>query len=271
MFKIEMKRAFCGKGFLFSLLVGFGICIGQFIYCSCGSLNTLALGPQRGGLPHSVFNRWIGGEMISFFPALFFALLPILAVLPHADTFYRDCDGGLVKGLYTRTKRKNYLISKYAAIFLSAGSAVAVPLLANLLLTMTVMPSIIPIRPTLEFVNSDPQGFLTELFYNNPYGYAVAYIALDFLIAGVLASVSLPVSFFSNNRFVPLIFPFALYLFAGTICTMTGFGGFSMMSFANPAQPNIGTRGSYVVLELLVLAIPSAFIFFYKGSRDDVF
>lgn len=269
MLKIELRRAFHGRLFFVSLTVGLVICLAQFFAVPLQAVQYLNLQASHGMLPNSVFSRWIGG-FTDYFQVAYFAMLPVLAVLPYGDTFYADRRSGYARQYYMRMRRGRFLTAKYAASFLSAGVAVTAPLILNFLLTMTVLPSIIPVRPTLFFPISLPKSFLTELFYSNPYGYVLVYFLLDFLIAGLLAGLALLVSFASANRFIPLLFPFALYFFAGTLLPSLNQGGWALMSFANPAQMSYGTHGTCVAVTLLVLALASA-SFFVIGGKEDVY
>ncbi len=269
MLKIELKRAFCGKMYPITCLLGLAICIAQFFVVVLPSVQYLNFQANHGQLPNSVFNRWIGGYT-DYFQIAYFAIFPILAVLPHGDTFYTDKNLGYIRQFYLRGKRIQYLKAKYIATFLSAGTAVTVPLVVNLLLTMVILPSIIPVRPSLLYPLSLPKSFLSEVFYSNPYLYVLIYLVLDFLIAGLLGGVALTVSFVSSNRYVPLLFPFAMYLFSSTLLQAVNLGGYSIMSFTNPAQPSYGTNMCIVLVELLIISVISL-LFFLIGCKEDAY
>ncbi|MFR7668865.1 MAG: hypothetical protein ACLU00_10370 [Mediterraneibacter faecis] len=60
---------------------------------------------------------------------IFFLILPILASLPFGTSYFEDCKEGVIKNIYMRTKREDYLKAKYAAAFLSGELQFLVPLI----------------------------------------------------------------------------------------------------------------------------------------------
>ena len=72
---------------------------------------------------------------------LFVRLIPILATIPYAITYYTDNKKGIVKNYYSRTKKINYLIAKFIAVFTTGGTAAVFPLALNVFASAAVLPS----------------------------------------------------------------------------------------------------------------------------------
>ena len=105
MIRMEMKRAFHNRNFYIALIIGCGIAIGQYIQNVLPMIKYLPMDVEKGVYPHSVFNKWIGGEYHTLWPMLFYFILPVLAALPHGDSYYQDIQSGYFKNICTRTKK----------------------------------------------------------------------------------------------------------------------------------------------------------------------
>ena len=129
MLKIELERAFKSAGLKVSLLIGIVISTLHFFqkvlptaldplhFYKTGNLETVA----------NVNNMWMAmGEGWHY--TLYVRLIPLLAVVPYAVTYYTDYKKGIVKNYYTRTKKINYISAKYIAVFLTGGSGGALAL-----------------------------------------------------------------------------------------------------------------------------------------------
>ncbi|HBT65682.1 MAG TPA: hypothetical protein DEB10_13580, partial [Ruminococcaceae bacterium] len=93
---------------------------------------------------HSVitlFNKWIGQDYIAMATSLFYTLLPILAVLPYAWSYFSERKSGYVKLIVTRTHRNTYFLSKYAATFVSGALVITVPMALNFMLVSAFIPA----------------------------------------------------------------------------------------------------------------------------------
>ena len=97
MIRMEMKRAFHNRNFYIALIIGCGIAIGQYIQNVLPMIKYLPMDVEKGVYPHSVFNKWIGGEYHTLWPMLFYFILPVLAALPHGDSYYQDIQSGYVQ------------------------------------------------------------------------------------------------------------------------------------------------------------------------------
>ena len=147
-FKTEMKRAMRGNGMALSILIG--ILIGtahviQEIIPAYRANLTNFYNEFPILSPHSAVETWMAGSPSNLEGFIFFLILPILASLPFGTSYFEDCKEGVIKNIYMRTKREDYLKAKYAAAFLSGGIAVLVPLIFNLMCSLVLLPNLAPL------------------------------------------------------------------------------------------------------------------------------
>ena len=93
--RFELSRALDGVRFRISVAVGLVISILHF------STNVLPLvkwlDAWQGDpflTPHSAYGHWIGMDSSTVWPVLLFMVLPLLATLPAADSYWWDRDSG---------------------------------------------------------------------------------------------------------------------------------------------------------------------------------
>ena len=275
--RIELKRAFHNRGMLLSLTIG---CILSFAHVIQYQilptyLNNGIVTPEvtefskgRTVAPSAIAGAWLAGNPTNWAGFLFFLLLPILAMLPFGVSYFSDRESGYLKNIYTRMPRKQYLTNKFLAAFLSGGTAVAIPLVLNLLCSMIFLPNLLPpvIHP-YNFIN--PTRFLYELYFSCPLFYIGIFIVLDFLLGGMFACITLAVSYLSDYKVIVGIVPFFLQLGIHILATMLGKLDYSSVYFA---QSGYGLLHWWIfVLYFLIGMCVSWHFFFHKGVRDDVF
>ena len=271
MLKIEMCRAFKNKSFFLSLAIGLSIIMAHIIINVVSKANN-PLNFFSGGLsyPYSVFNSWIGGVASNPCLAAYTTIFPILATLPFGISYHSDLKNGYVKSIFTRTNHINYCLSKYAATFISAGIAVVIPMLVNLLITSAMLPSLIPVSNGTFSLRG---GCLwSEIFYTNPYVYIGMYMVVYFIYGGVFASLALVGTFFVENLFLLMLFPFIVYYGLGIVAP--SLYEYVFMHTINPAlilniaQPYADSFW-IVIAEALIIGVPCFIIFIWRGVKND--
>ena len=90
------------------------------------------------------YQNWIGAERISMASSLFFTLLPVFAVLPAALSFQKERRTGYLRVAVFRTGKRQYVLAKSVAVFLSGFLVAFLPLIANVLLVSAFIPTTIP-------------------------------------------------------------------------------------------------------------------------------
>ncbi|MEG1426297.1 MAG: hypothetical protein RSC76_01275 [Oscillospiraceae bacterium] len=161
----------------------------------------------------TLFNSWIGGEIGTWSSNTFFFLFPILAVLPYGWSLCTELRSGYIKNMITRANRRDYLTAKYLAAFIAGGIAVVLPMLINFLIVACFIPMRMP-RPSESMYYGVFGGSMwSEIFYTAPIIYVLLYLVLDFVFAGLWATVSLSIAYFVKNKGSAMIAPYLFLLF----------------------------------------------------------
>ena len=269
MLKIELERAFKSAGLKVSLLIGIVISALHFFqkvlptaldplhFYKTGNLETVA----------NVNNMWMAmGEGWHY--TLYVRLIPLLAVVPYAVTYYTDYKKGIVKNYYTRTKKINYISAKYIAVFVTGGVAVVMPLLINYLTAITILPSLV--WPVGVFASS-PKSIWSAIFYTHPHIYMIMYMILLFVCGGLMATIALIVSNIVNNRFVAMLAPYIITEFANAILRMSDkkwLRGIAPTKLFNMAQTNTGASFIVYIAVLLILGVV---VYFIGGLKHETY
>lgn len=271
--KIEFERAFRSKGLLISLIVGAAIAIIQFAVVVFpvsrnileffdGSVNTY---------PRSVFKWWMGVDSIHPYLRIYVIIFPLLAAIPYASSYFEDRKHGYIKSMCTRVRRRQYLISKYAAVFVTGGIAVTLPMLLNLLLTASVLPSLVPVGNGMFGVGS--VCMYSDLFYVHPYLYTFLYMIMYFVYGGVFATLALVCSLIFDYSFFVLLFPFVIYYGLGIIAPYINI---NCIRTINPRMLLSMSSGGIVLIgtffgEALIIGVIAYAFYMWKGVRSDIF
>jgi hypothetical protein len=260
MMKFEFRRAFNNPIFLGLLCLFSMYIIYRFITFSI---------PEQEKLYNTVLTLtpigvWLleVSEMSVF--RIYFILAVIIATLPFALSYSSDVRSNYIRFLYARTKKRNYLISKYMAVFTVGGVLYVFPMAFYYILLICTYPTL-PIY--FGVIGFSEKGLLGDLLIYHPHWHVIIYCILNFLYAGSYASLALVTSLFNKNKFAIIGIPFIIqYIFGSTIESL-GYAGLSPERFLRPA----GIEGASWIwtCSLLVIIIVSSFIIFIKrGMRD---
>ena len=267
----EIKRAFNTIGMKLALLVGCALSVwhvitvimpiseGQNYELSANAIDDLYV-------PISLFSTWMGNELFPIQSYIFYLILPLLAVLPFGSSFFEDIKSGYIINVCTRVEKKIYFKAKYLAVFLSGGVAVAAPLLLNLVLSSMFMPAFIPDNGTVGTIS--PTTMAYEVFFTHPLVYVLMFIVIDFIFAGVIATLSLSYTYFTEHRFGVMIVPFVFYFFIYSLTNLIDKTDYSLFFMLNG-----GANNNYLtvyILYFLLFFILSYVIFMWKGKKQDV-
>lgn len=273
MLKIEISRAFHNR--IFYLVMAFsGVLVVfhffQYVVPSIPFLYERA-DELQGGMPPSLYtgNAFLGfGGSLAY--QIFSWTLPILVVLPYAVTALIERKNGYIKNIFIKTPKKNYYISKYVATFLCGGSIAVLPVLCSLWLSALCLPAIPP-EPTSNLTAISTTSMWGELFYSHPLAYIFAYLAIQFIFYGLIATIALTVSFLTETKFVVLLTPFLLYLSSSFLCGWLGELRYIPALFLDMMQvlPNI--QFSIIAIEAAVLFSLTSVGFIWTGCRKEVY
>jgi hypothetical protein len=267
----EIKRAFNTIGMKLALLVGCALSIwhvitvimpiseGQNYELSANAIDDLYV-------PISLFSTWMGNELFPIQSYIFYLILPLLAVLPFGSSFFEDIKSGYIINVCTRVEKKIYFKAKYLAVFLSGGVTVVAPLLLNLVLSSMFMPAFIPDNGTVGTIS--PTTMAYEVFFTHPLVYVLMFIVIDFIFAGVMATLALSYTYFTEHRFGVMIVPFVFYFFIYSLTNLIDKTDYSLFFMLNG-----GANNNYLpvyILYFILFFTLSYLIFMWKGKKQDV-
>ncbi|MFG6325287.1 MAG: hypothetical protein K1W00_00400 [Lachnospiraceae bacterium] len=267
--KLEFYRAFHNIWYVGALLAATAIALVQFF--AMVMPKTVAIGSGDSiDYPHSVFNSSLMFCLGSFYDEIFYLSIILLATVPYAASYYMDVKEGYIKNISTRMDTTGYLMGKYLAVFVSAGSICAIPLILNTYLTAMVLPSLKPEIATAVFPVIKG-SFAQELFYTYPYLYTLLYIVIDFIMAGLYGCLALVISKIVNNRYIVMFFPFVVYLVFRTVITYTPLEQLSPYYIMDPQQFGTIEEAPYIISGMAALFLITAAGFkIAGGKRNDI-
>ena len=260
--KIELKRAFTGSCFIIALLIGVAISISHFIMDVLTYSRTEDLSKPM-GIVSGLLAAWMGGNSYNFQGYLFFLILPILAVMPYVYSYHQDKKYGMIKNMITRTNPVHYYTSKWIAVFLSAGTVIVLPLILNILLFTTVLPSHKP-QIAAGIFSVGNKSLFAEIFINDPLLYIILFFIIIFIYSGLIANIGLIVEFFTDYLFVVLLFPFLLYIFSSAVLEMFILEAFAPNYFL---KPSFGSGNILIIIFEGILLFLITFIPFVVHGR----
>lgn len=201
---------------------------------------------------------------------LYFFLLPLLVCIPYADSLFIDRRDGYARSIVTRAPRRYLYAAKAVSVFLTAATVAVGPLILDLFLTALFFPAIIPIPSAGTFPIFEVSMW-SGLYYSSPFLYTVCYLFLIALFSGLIANIALIFSYLVANRFLVLLAPFILCVFADFL--LNSLGGlwfqFSPISFLRPDQPG-AVSFSVVALEFVALAVLISVFLAIRARRDEI-
>lgn len=266
MIKTEFRRAFRSRTFFVAMVIGLVIALGQYFQNVLPMVKYLNMDFAKNVYPHSIFNKWLGGEYYTLWPMLFYFILPVLAVLPYGDSFYSDIQTGYIKNICTRVDKREYLRAKLAAVYVSGMVTVMFPLVLNLLLSAVTLPALKP-EPSTGFFFLFDQNMWSGLLLEHPWMYSILYIMLDGIFGGLFACISLAGTLYVSGRFVVTLLPFTVQMMV-YVLAMT-FPKLSPVGFLSPAQP-VGANLWIILGEMAVIIIAVIVFYYKKGLKDEM-
>ncbi len=221
--KLELKKSFYNKWFVISLSIGVACaCItacmtavcyygenGAAAYIEyCMNNNVI---PQDGLEALTLYNSWLGAAL-NLGAVLFFYLVPLIAVLPRGWNISEEINLGYLKIVVPRIGRKKYFSAKLITAFISGGAAVAITLLFSLVVTAALVPAITPHPYNNMYYWVSHGDLFSSIAFTHPLVYALMYIAIDFIFAGLFACLSLVVALYSEKQIAALVIPYLVVI-----------------------------------------------------------
>lgn len=260
--KLDFKRAIINKQFFIILLVGILLTIAHMCTEVFPRFN---LYKGASGY-YNPFTCWISNDGFDAYSTIFFMTLPILATIPYAESYWIDKHSGFVKSIYIRSRKFDYVISKYITNFIVGGIVIIIPLVFNLYVLFMTMPAI---RPSI-FSNLDlARDMFSNLYYFHPYMYLLIYLFMSFMFGGVYASIGLAVSTFCRNKFLVTAVPTIIYILM-FVFEIAGFNQLVPAKFLMASQPEFGINIISIFIVFIVLFVGSIGAYIIGVKNDEI-
>lgn len=256
----ELKRAIHEKNFKISMLIG-GFVVLMDLY-------TFYM-QYKGSEGTILIQAWIGTDFQFAYNSLFYVLLPVIACMSYGGSYYHDMTSGYDKNLLIRSTRKNYILSKGIAVYVSAFLSVVLPLLINLFIAAGLYKNALPERLSFSAAGIIDCNRFPVLFSEKPVLYCLVFILIDGLFAGSLGLFSVAVSRWCRSGFAAIMLPFVIYIITGAIFVNPDGKSMAMMAMLNPVQSYITTYGE-MILVYVVLTMACSLVVWLCGRKRDV-
>jgi hypothetical protein len=266
--ELEFYRAFHNVWYFISLTIAVILVLLQF-FLRVIPYSTRMAGTINIDYPYSVFNTGIMFETGSYYSHLYYFSIILLATVPYAASYFNDMKDGYIKNIAARMDIKGYLIGKYLAVFVSAGSICVIPLIINTYLTAMVIPSLLPQLATKQFSVVTAGSFAMDLFYTHPYLYTTLYLFIDFVMAGLYGCLALVISKIVNNRYIVMFFPFLIFFVFQSVIMYTPFSLLGPYYIMDPHQSNAAEEAGTVVAGIASLLIITVVGFKIAGGKKN--
>lgn len=158
---------------------------------------------------YSLFYLWSGLTAMTRGAVLFYTVWPVLAAMAYGWSYVGERRSGVYNQIAARTSATRYYISKYIAVFVSGGLAIALPALLGLLANAMFVPYEDISSSFNVLINSN---FMSGLFYESHWAYAFVWIGVQFLCGGAAAGLCFAVGTKLRYGVMVILTPYALYV-----------------------------------------------------------
>lgn len=221
-YKIEMKKAICNRGFIITITIGMILAVLSLIYWINLNTNqkkllsryteTVDISYNPDVTSDILFNRWIGSESGSLGSVVYFFVFPLLIVLPFGWSFAAEMKNGYSKMVIVKCGRMKYFYAKYLAMFTSAGLAMIIPMIFSIAITACFYPAITPFVMDDVYYGVFDYSLFADLYYTRPFLYLVLYLLIDFCICGLLACLCMTISMVLRQKYLVMVVPMLVCL-----------------------------------------------------------
>lgn len=256
----EIRRAFGSTGTKVSFVLGnLIVFLDLFAFC------------QQYGAPEQkiLIQAWIGTDFQFAYNSLFYIVMPLIACLPFAGSYYQDISDGYDKNLCIHISRKQYLVAKCIAVYVSSFVSVSFPLLANLFVVAGLYPNFMPEKLTFLSAAILDRDRFSLLFHEYPVFYCLVFILIAGFFAGTLGLISVAFAKYCKSQFTAVTIPFVFYILTGVLMVNRDGRSIAVMEIVNPLQ-RYATTTKQMCGVYLFLTISSFFVIWLLGRKRDI-
>lgn len=264
MFFLEFKRCLKRKSVYIALLVGIGIVVlsyfdkqgrgelinnqivfKNYINIMCEDANRQFILKARGG-----------------FYDLFIIFLPLLASIPYSDSYRDDISCGLLRNIYSRVDKKNYLVSKFIANYIISFIVIVIPFVIDAIILKIVLPTYKYDALFYDIGYIVSNGWMIDLFKYNSDLFIVLSIIFTGLVGSTFSCIALVFNQLINNKYIIILLPFIIYRLIDTI---------SVVIFRSTLYLPLGqdflANSKYTIIFIVLGSLLTYFIFIKKGVK----
>ncbi len=228
--------------------------------------NINSMGKMLKTYPLGLFEKWIGGESASVYPALYFMLAPLISAIPYGGSLQEDLKTGYVENVCTKVKKETYFMAKYIVAF-STSLITVIPLMLNFVLTAMTLPAIIP-QSCGGFYTISASKFMGDLFYSCPLLYVLIFFLLNMIVWGLLATSSILVFGVVKSVYAAILMPFLVSMVLFGITQVSEYDMIAPLLYLQPSQP-YPVDGAIIIFEIIVFSL-GGLIYWYQVKKKEI-
>ena len=265
--KMELHRLFRAKSLWVALFIAFCFVASHILQIVLPyAQENVALDSLRYHSFHFPFSAcmfFMGYDMYGWQGEILYRLMPLLAAIPFANSYFCDISEGYIKNLQGKCRKEHYLIAKYAVTFLSGGLVMSVPFILDMLCCMALLPTHQPVPIGVFEISLS----YSALYYDHTILFILLYLFVDFLIGGLYAVTVFLGTEFIANKYLLVVFPYICVMIWQLLLQMLQISGLDPVELSNPAYES-ATVFRCLCLFLVWFGI-TFFVFFIRGRRRD--
>ena len=202
-------------------------------------------------------------------------MLPFISSLIYSDSFYRDYHNGVLKGILTRVRKSDYILSQAAVVFVSSFLTFFIAFFLNLVIVKVPFPAVgfdnnLGLPPfDIAIQNYNEKSFLDFIRIQSPFGYNLLNLFILSFFAGLLGLFTYGVYFLllDKNRIYGMFFSFICYIASTIGFSVLGFWNFSLTEQLQPMHE--GTALPLIIWGIILAAV-SVYLIVWKGIKNEV-
>lgn len=288
--KLEIHKAFYNKFFIMTILIGCAITMLGIFNLMCqmkenDALLLLLLKEQNNGVifnpaagPRAdLYHSWIFGEPFSLGAVLYTFLFPVLLSIPYGWSYCEERSTGYIRNMVVKSGKREFFVAKYIATFLAGGVGVILPLIVNFVMVAMMVPARKPMVRYETIYGVFGGSFLSELFYSHPLVYVCVYLFVDFVFAGLLATLSIMVAMKIRWKWVCVLSPFLICMLLDYLTRFVYvdsnvvYKQISLMYIIHPIMGGYPVSWSVILLEISILFGITFIMGFTRESKHEIY
>lgn len=275
---VEIDKALKNRWFFIAVAIGVVLAEASAFRCMSAQLNaglSMSADEWLGTGATGAYTAWLPVATGDFYVSgVFFLLCPLLCVVPYASSLRSEIIDGSLAQQYARANRWQVLVARYAAVCISAGLVVGIPLLVNFATLLCALPASVPEVASNIYIGFRSEEMLSWLYFSHPLVFVAVKTIWDMIIAGVWGGFVLGLSTLIDNRVVLLAGSFVIALVmdyaSKWIFLLLDVNGFSLSVIEMLPSVRAGMVSALFpsLALVIVFAFISACLLARQGRRD---